>query len=59
MVDKKITLLGPAITVLPNTSIELPLETSAVSTDPFLSFVVNRSFCNPKQEFASEICFRT
>jgi hypothetical protein len=56
MVDKKITLLGSAMTDLPNTSIVLRLETSE---DPFLDIVVLRSFCNPKQEFASEFCFGT
>jgi len=46
MADKKITLLGSAITDLPNTSIALLQKIS--SQTPFGS--EGGSFCNPKQK---------
>jgi hypothetical protein len=54
-VDKKITLLGSAITGLPSTSIVLPQETS--SQTPFFSVPEIGVSATQNKNFASEFRF--
>jgi hypothetical protein len=54
-VDKKITLLGSAITGLPSTSIVLPQETS--SQTPFFSVSEIGVSATQNKNFASEFRF--